>query len=393
MLGILGRKTLLFQGDVSSALNETKAKVAGASFLIIGGAGSIGQQVARQIFALGPRRLHVIDLSENNLVELVRDLRSSIGYISGDFKTLALDVGSTECEAFLREQAPYDYVLNLSAMKHVRSEKDPYSLMRMIRVNILNTESTLAYAIQAKSRKYFAVSSDKAVNPANAMGATKRVMELCLLRASRDIQVSTARFANVAFSDGSLLHGFHQRLAKRQPISAPRDVLRYFMTGQEAGHLCVLSSLLGNNRELFFPKPSKELALTDFPGIAVRFLESKGYAPHPCATEEEARGRAEELISQRKWPCYFFTSDTEGEKSAEEMFSQAEDLDMNRFLDIGVSRHQELKDSSSVEEFLKAVRRFLDAGTWDKGDLAEILLRAVPEFRHKAAGRTLDDRM
>src|SRR6185295_17141292 len=278
LLPILGRKRLLIQPDVAQAGTALADAVAAGSFLVIGGAGSIGHEVVREIFARKPRRLHVVDLSENNLVEVVRDLRSSIGYIAGDFKTLPLDCGSPEFAAFLKDQEPYDYVLNLSALKHVRSEKDPYSLMRMIRVNILNTESTVAYAARAKSRKYFAVSTDKAVNPANAMGATKRVMELCLLRASREVPVSTARFANVAFSDGSLLHGFQQRLAKRQPLAAPRDVQRYFMTSEEAGRLCLMSCLLGANRELFFPKPGKELALTGFPGIAERFLKSQGSA-------------------------------------------------------------------------------------------------------------------
>jgi FlaA1/EpsC-like NDP-sugar epimerase len=393
ILELLGRKQLLFQGDMRHAGDALSNAIANASFLVIGGAGSIGQQVTREIFARKPRRLHVVDISENNLVELVRDLRSSLGYIPGDFKTCPLDAGSPEFEAFLRSQDPYDYVLNLSALKHVRSEKDPYTLMRMIRVNILNTESTLAYAVRAKSKKYFAVSTDKAVNPANAMGATKRVMELCLFRASRHISVSTARFANVAFSDGSLLHGFRQRLAKRQPLSAPRDVLRYFMTSEEAGQLCLMSCLLGNNRELFFPKPSGELALTDFPGIAERFLKSHGFGVEPCATEEEARRRVDELLPKKKWPCYFFSSDTEGEKEAEEFFSSGEDVDLRRFEDIGVIRNPLPNEFHEVEEFLATVRKLLDAGRWDKGDLAELLLRTVPEFKHKAAGRTLDDRM
>jgi FlaA1/EpsC-like NDP-sugar epimerase len=298
-----------------------------------------------------------------------------------------------EFEAFLRDQDPYDYVLNLSALKHVRSEKDPYSLMRMIRVNILNTESTVAYAARAKCRKYFAVSTDKAVNPANAMGATKRVMELCLLRASREVPVSTARFANVAFSDGSLLHGFRQRLAKRQPISAPLDVRRYFMTAEEAAQLCLLSCLLGDNRDLFFPKPGDELRLGDFPGIAERFLASQGYEVAVCQTEAEARSRIEELLPRKKWPCYFFRSDTQGEKAAEEMFSGREDLDLARYADIGIIKNRLPPDFARVEEFLASIRRLLGLGRWDKGDLAEMLLRTVPEFQHQAAGRSLDDRM
>jgi FlaA1/EpsC-like NDP-sugar epimerase len=393
ILDIVGRKRLLLQEDLARAAGDLTAAVGGASFLVLGGAGSIGQQVVRELFARRPKRLHVVDLSENNLVELVRDLRSSLGYIPGDFRTLPLDCGSPEFAAYLRDQEPFEYVLNLSALKHVRSEKDPYTLMRMIRVNILNTEATVEVAARTKARKYFAVSTDKAVNPANAMGATKRVMELCLLRASRGVAVSTARFANVAFSDGSLLHGFRQRLQKRQPLSAPRDVLRYFMTAEEAGQLCLLSCLLGNTRELFFPKPSPELPLTAFPGIAERFLRSQGYEAEPCATEEEARRRVEELAPKKKWPCYFFSSDTPGEKEAEEFYAPGEDLDLQRFRDVGVIRNPLPGDFSRVEEFLAAIRKLLDAGRWDKGDLAELLLRTVPEFQHKAAGRSLDDRM
>jgi UDP-N-acetylglucosamine 4,6-dehydratase len=393
ILEIVGRKRLLLQGDLEKSGSALAAAVSGASFLVLGGAGSIGQEVVREIFARKPKRLHVADLSENNLVELVRDLRSSLGYIPGEFRTLPLDCGSPEFAAYLRDQEPFDYILNLSAMKHVRSEKDPYSLMRMVRVNILNTEATLEVAIRTKARKYFAVSTDKAVNPANAMGATKRVMELCLLRASRSVPVSTARFANVAFSDGSLLHGFRQRLQKRQPLSAPRDVRRYFMTAEEAGRLCLLSCLLANNRELLFPKPSPELALTAFPGIAERFLRSHGYEAEACATEDEARRRVEELAAKRKWPCYFFDSDTQGEKEAEEFYRPDEDVDLDRFQDIGVIRNPLPGDFSKVEEFLTTIRQLLDAGRWDKGDLAELLLRTVPEFQHQAAGRSLDDRM
>jgi FlaA1/EpsC-like NDP-sugar epimerase len=392
-LRILGRTKALFQSDLIQFAGEVKSAISGASFLVIGGAGSIGQQVVREIFSRNPRRLHVVDISENNLVELVRDIRSTLGYIKGDFKTLPLDCGSLEFEAFLGAQERYDYVLNLSALKHVRSEKDPYTLMRMIRTNVLNTVNTLAYASEVKCRKYFAVSTDKAVNPANAMGATKRIMELCLLKASGAVPVSTARFANVAFSDGSLLHGFQQRLLKGQPLSAPRDVRRYFMTREEAGQLCLMSCILGGNRELFFPKNGKELELTDFVGIAERFLTSQGYQAEVCASEDEARGRIQELVPRKKWPCYFFSSDTEGEKEAEEFFGPKEVVDLKRFEDVGVIENPVPSSFSTVEHFLAEIQRCLKSGSWDKGDLAGLLLQAVPEFQHKATGRSLDDRM
>lgn len=393
LLAMLGRTRPLFESDLAAAEATLTAAVADASFLVIGGAGSIGQHVVRELFMRRPRRLHVVDISENNLVELVRDLRSSLGYIPGDFRTLPLDCGSPECAAFLGDQEPYDAILNLSALKHVRSEKDPYTLMRMIRVNILNTETSLAYAAASKCGKYFAVSTDKAVNPSNAMGATKRVMELCLLRASRSVPTSTARFANVAFSDGSLLHGFVQRLSKRQPISAPRDIFRYFMTGEEAGRLCLLSAVLGANRELFFPKTGPELTLTGFPAIAELFLRAQGFEVDVCATEEEARQRIPDSVARGKWPCHFFASDTQGEKEAEEFFAAGDDVDFERFHDIGVIRTPLPGDFCGLEEFLRAVRNLSESGSWEKDALLDSLRRAVPEFRHRAAGRSLDERM
>ena len=236
-LDLIGRDEELFSNDISS-LDETLLKiVANSRFLIIGGAGSIGQAVSKEIFKRDPKVLHVIDISENNMVELVRDLRSTLGYGSGEFKTFALDCGSVEFETLVRNEGPYDYVFNLSALKHVRSEKDPYTLMRMIMTNIFNTIKTLRLASKMGARKYFCVSTDKAANPVNMMGASKRIMEMFLMRESLTQDISMARFANVAFSDGSLLHGFNQRFAKKQPFSAPNDVRRYFVTPQESGEL------------------------------------------------------------------------------------------------------------------------------------------------------------
>jgi len=317
MLSLLGREQLLFGADIDHFEPELLDAAGRGRFLIIGGAGSIGQAVVREIFKRDPRVLHVVDISENNMVELVRDLRSTLGYIEGEFRTFAIDAGSDIFDALTREYG-YDYILNLSALKHVRSEKDPYTLMRMIDVNIFNTLSSIDVARRKGMRKFFCVSTDKAANPANMMGASKRIMEMFLMRESHDLPISTARFANVAFSDGSLLHGFRQRLAKQQPFSAPRDVRRFFVTPQESGELCLMSCLLGDNRDIFFPKLSEELHLTTFSSIAEKFLAQQGYEAVPCASEEEARHRVGELIPQKKWPCYFFDSNTTGEKSFEE---------------------------------------------------------------------------
>ena len=250
-LELIGRSKNLFTKDLKKYEKELNEKVSSSKFLVIGGAGSIGQAVTKEIFNRNPRKLHVVDISENNMVELVRDIRSSEGYISGEFKTFTLDVGSYEYDAFIKADGKYDYVLNLSALKHVRSEKDPFTLMRMVEVNILNTIKTIDQARSNGTKKYFCVSTDKAANPVNMMGASKRIMELFLMRESRSIDISTARFANVAFSDGSLLHSFSQRIQKKQPIVAPNDIKRYFVTRQESGELCLMSCLLGDNRDIF----------------------------------------------------------------------------------------------------------------------------------------------
>ena len=224
ILELIGRNNELFDTDILKLDQSLNSIVNESRFLVLGGAGSIGQAVVKQIFKRNPLKLHVVDISENNLVELVRDLRSNFGYIKGDFRTFAIDCGKPEFGALMQWSGGYDYVLNLSALKHVRSEKDPFTLMRLIEVNILNTISTLALAKACGATKYFCVSTDKAANPVNMMGASKRIMEMFLMRASMEITISTARFANVAFSDGSLLHGFNQRFTKHQPIAAPNDV-------------------------------------------------------------------------------------------------------------------------------------------------------------------------
>lgn len=393
ILSLIGRSQNLFQSDILRLSEEISSIVSGSRFLVIGGGGSIGQSVTKELFKRDPRALHVVDISENNLVELVRDIRSTVGYGSGDFKTFAIDCGSIEFEALMIAEGPYDYVFNLSALKHVRSEKDPYTLMRMIMVNVCNTVKTLRIAKEAGTKKYFCVSTDKAANPVNMMGASKRIMEMFLMRESLTQEVSMARFANVAFSDGSLLHGFNQRFAKRQPFSAPNDVRRYFVTPQESGELCLLSGILGNSRDIFFPKLSEKLHLITFSEIAIRFLRARGYEPCECATEDEARDRAEDLIANKRWPCYFFESDTTGEKDFEEFFTDVEDLDMERFETVGVIRNQPDFDEDELEIFMQGVEALRTKGAWNKEDIVRLYFRLLPEFAHKETGKYLDQRM
>ena len=393
ILNLIGRITPLFQEDINLLEGHLVSAVSQGRFLVIGAAGSIGQSVTREIFKRDPKALHVVDISENNMVELVRDLRSTVGYGNGEFKTFALDCGSVEFEALMKNEGPYDYVFNLSALKHVRSESDPYTLMRMIMVNIFNTIKTLQLAKEMGAKKYFCVSTDKAANPVNMMGASKRIMEMFLMRESVTQDISMARFANVAFSDGSLLHGFNQRFTKKQPFSAPNDVRRYFVTPQESGELCLLSGLLGNNRDIFFPKLSEKLHLITFSEIAVRYLRERGYEPYECESEDEARDRAEELIANKQWPCYFFNSDTTGEKDFEEFFTDNENLDMERFETVGVIKNQPDFDENKLDDFMNGIEALREKGTWTKDDIVKLYFGLLPEFAHKETGKYLDQRM
>lgn len=393
ILKLIGRNKELFQADIAVNEDRLRSIVSSSTFLVIGGAGSIGQAVTKEIFKRNPKKLHVVDISENNMVELVRDIRSSLGYTEGEFATFALDIGSVEYDAFINSDGKYDYVLNLSALKHVRSEKDPYTLMRMIDVNVFNTEKTLKQAIKNKTKKYFCVSTDKAANPVNMMGASKRIMEMFLMRRSLEIKISTARFANVAFSDGSLLHGFNQRMQKRQPIVAPNDIKRYFVTPQESGELCLMSCIFGENRDIFFPKLDDSLHLISFADIAVKYLKNLGFEPYLCKDEDEARELCKTLPDEKKWPCLFTSSDTTGEKDFEEFFTDKETLDMNRFSSIGIIKNEADYDEEKLESFTRTIQALKDSLSWSKEDIVKEFFRMIPDFGHKETGKYLDSKM
>lgn len=393
VLSLIGRSERLFEDDIVNNNVALHSIVSKSSFLVIGGAGSIGQAVTKEIFKRNPSKLHVVDISENNLVELVRDIRSSFGYINGDFQTFALDISSIEYDAFIEDDGSYDYVLNLSALKHVRSEKDAFTLMRMIDVNIFNTEKTIQHAIVNGTKKYFCVSTDKAANPVNMMGASKKIMEMFLMKYSEDITISTARFANVAFSDGSLLHGFNQRILKKQPIVAPNDIKRYFVTPQEAGELCLMSCIFGENRDIFFPKLSESLHLITFAEIAVKYLKALDYDVDECGSEDEARQKIVDFSSQKKWPCLFTKSDTTGEKDFEEFFTNNEILDMTRFQNLGIIKNEMAFDSAKIDAFSKAISELKDKRKWEKNDLVNLFNYMIPAFNHKETGKYLDAKM
>ena len=393
ILNLIGREKELFTEDICKHENELTSIVCSSRFLVIGGAGSIGQAVTKEIFKRNPKKLHVVDISENNMVELVRDIRSSFGYISGDFQTFALDVGTIEYDAFWNADGGYDYVLNLSALKHVRSEKDPFTLMRMIEVNIFNTDKTIQQSIEKGVKKYFCVSTDKAANPANLMGASKNIMEMFLMKRSEQIDISTARFANVAFSDGSLLHGFNQRIQKHQPIVAPSDIKRYFVIPKESGELCLMSAIFGENRDIFFPKLSESLHMITFSEIAERYLNVLGYEPYLCKDENEARFLSESLPLKGKWPCLFTPSDTTGEKDFEEFFTDNEKLDLDRFKNLGIVKSELVYDKALIEYFTSSIHTMRNSGKWSKEQLVDLFFQMIPDFGYIEKGKYLDAKM
>jgi FlaA1/EpsC-like NDP-sugar epimerase len=424
---ITGRTESLFAEDVRANEDALREALGGKRIAVVGAAGSIGSAVTKTLLRFVPAALTLIDLSENNLVELVRDLRSTDGLrLPAEFATLPIGMGSVEFDRYFAETKPFDYFLNLSAIKHVRTERDVYCLARMIDTNVLFLHEFLSRN-PYRFKKVFSVSSDKATNPANLMGATKMIMEKALLARSDEQPFSTARFANVAFSDGSLPFGFLQRIAKCQPLSAPSDVRRYFISHQEAGELCVLSCGLGENRDVFFPNLARGLDEKTFADIARDLLVELGYKPVECASEEEAKARSAEREAEsaerqaerakrqvesgerqaesgerfapsasrlaQVWPCYFFKSDTTGEKEFEEFFAQGERLVLDRFKCVGVVQQEKWSDAHLLEDFLAFFRAAKGDSRVDKSQYVRAIQKLVPTLQHRETGRNLDQKM
>ncbi len=390
---ITERDESCFKNDIDVHFNDLRAAVKGSRIAVVGAAGSIGSSVVKTLLRFSPASLVVIDISENNLVELVRDLRSSQDVVMPrEFATLPIAMGSLEFARYFAENKQFDYLFNLAAIKHVRSEKDVYCLIRMLNTNVMYMHNFLINN-PYKFKKVFAVSSDKAANPANLMGATKMAMEQALMYRADEQEFSTARFANVAFSDGSLPYGFLRRIEKRQPLAAPNDIRRYFISHQEAGELCVMSAFAGENRDVFFPKFAAEKDEKTFSAIAEELLHSLGYEPYICDSEEEARKRTEELITQKKWPCYFFKTDTTGEKDFEEFYVSDELVDFDRFESIGVIKRKSDEDRNAIEKFLEFANSAADNTKLQKIDYVQALEGVVPTLKHIETGKNLDSKM
>jgi len=390
---ITKRNVSFFINDITENEQQLTANISGKSILVIGGAGTIGSSFIKAILPFKPGSLTVVDYSENGLTELTRDLRSSYNeFIPKEYITYPFDFGGPIFEKLFRS-SNYDIVACFAAHKHVRSEKDHLAIEAMIRNNVFNTEKLLSLAADNPPQHFFSVSTDKAANPVNVMGASKKLMEKILMAYTETFKVTTARFANVAFSQGSLLFGFNHRMMKKQPISAPSDVKRYFVSPLESGQLCMLACILGETKDIFFPKLHADQMLT-FSSIAENYLESLGLEPDYCSSEEEARQKAKSWNPDDKtYPVYFFKTDTSGEKSFEEFYDAADNILMDQFSALGVVRNTEIPSIDKVKTILGEFDKLFTSDSLKKADIINLLNDHLPDFSHIETGKSLDQKM
>lgn len=388
------RDASLFQQDIENNRERLTEEIEGRSILVIGGAGTIGSSYIRAVLKFKPRKLTVVDISENGLTELTRDLRSSYGtYVPDDYTTYPINYSDPVFEKMFRHAGGFDIVANFSAHKHVRSEKDEFSVQALLENNVIRARKLLELLTEFPPRKFFCVSTDKAANPVNIMGGSKKIMEDMIMAYSGRFSVTTARFANVAFSNGSLLAGFIDRLMKRQPFSAPADVRRYFVSPDESGQICMLACMLGRTGEIYFPKLQQDQMLT-FSEIATRFLHELGYQVAECDTEEEARKRAAARADgDTTYPVYYFNSDTTGEKPYEEFFTDDEEVDMNEFSSLGVVKNGSRRDVKEIDELFVDLSAAFARESTSKADIVTIMKKFLVNFDHVEKGKNLDSKM
>ncbi len=391
---ITSRPVSMFLSDIEVNKEQLRKEIEGKSLLVIGGAGSIGSSYIRSMLSFKPSKLVVVDLNENGLAELTRDLRSTYGmYVPEEYRTYTLNFSDPIFERIFRKEQGFDIVANFSAHKHVRSEKDEYSVQALIENNVIKAKKLLDLLAEYPPKHFFCVSTDKAANPVNIMGASKRIMEDMIMAYSSKFKVTTARFANVAFSNGSLLAGFIDRIMKKQPLAAPCDVKRYFVSPEESGQICMLACILGNNGEIFFPKLGEEKMIT-FSTICDRFLQTLGYEKKECATDEEARKYASEISDNSKiYPVIYFKSDTTGEKDYEEFFVPGEKLNVERFSSLGVIEEVKKRPLSELNSFFEELEILFSNPDCHKSDIVSALQRFLPNFDHEERGKNLDQKM
>ena len=391
---VTGREQSLFAADLDAHAPQLRKEIEGRKVCVIGGAGSIGSAFIKEILRFCPASLVVVDLSENGLAELTRDLRSTEGLtVPEDYRTYTLDFADPIFEAVFREEGGFDIVANFSAHKHVRSEKDRHSVQALLENNVLKARKLLELLAEIPPRHFFCVSTDKAAGPVNVMGASKRVMEDLIMAYKDRFKVTTARFANVAFSNGSLPDSWMHRLQKKQPLVAPDDVRRYFVSPEESGQICLLACILGRSGEIFFPKLGKEQMLT-FSAICDRFLEAQGLEKVALGSEEEARRYAAGMPAESpRWPVYYAPSDTTGEKAYEEFYVAGERVDTARFAGLGVIPDGPGRPVAELDAFLARLEALFADPDFTKAQVVDAIRDYLPDFRHEEKGRNLDQKM
>jgi len=406
------RQESLLANDFNKYNTELNHRINGKNVLVIGGAGTIGSSYIKAILRFHIAKLVVVDINENGLTELVRDLRSSEGYnIPEEFITYPVNFGDRVFEKLFKTHGPFEIVANFAAHKHVRSEKDIFSIEAMIENNVLRARTLLDLLLQYPPEHFFCVSTDKAANPVNIMGASKKLMEETIMAYSDRLPIKTARFANVAFSNGSLPLGFIDRLNKQQPWSCPLGIRRFFVSPQESGELCLMASIMGESGDIFFPKLDEERDMIPFDQIAIDLLHNLGMEPDICQSEEEARTKAMvlkapslrakgEATSQHTvpelvegYPIYFFGSDTSGEKTFEEFFTEKEELDNETFINLGVVKNSKKRSMHEIDEIFDRLHTLFESNEVSKAAIVEILKAYLPNFEHIETGKGLDSKM
>lgn len=391
---ITNREESFFKADLEKYHEQLTTAIHNKSILVIGGAGTIGSSYIRSVLKYKPSRLYVVDISENGLTELTRDLRSTLGgYVPDDYKTYPINFNDEVFYRMLANEGPFDIVANFSAHKHVRSEKDHYSITALLENNVIRAERFISELAKNPPEHFFCVSTDKAANPVNIMGASKKIMEEMIMAYANSFPITTARFANVAFSNGSLLDGFIQRLMKKQPFSVPTDVKRYFVSPDESGQICMMACMLGSTGEIFFPKLA-EHQLTSFYDITEAFVASLGMKVKPFISEQEAKEFAATMPADtQEWPVYYFSSDTSGEKAFEEFYTDGELLDMNTFHSLGVIKNAPRRSLDEIHSMIDKLSSTLNKSDVTKASIVEVMTEFLPTFHHIETGKNLDQKM
>jgi FlaA1/EpsC-like NDP-sugar epimerase len=392
---ITQRSNSFFEQDILKNFDTLTSEIKGKSALIIGGAGTIGSSFVKELLKFHPAKVIVVDINENALTELVRDLRSNANLtLPAEFITYPISFNEDVFYKIFNANAPFDIVANFAAHKHVRSEKDIFCIEAMINNNVVNAKKILDALITDKPKHFFCVSTDKAANPVNVMGASKKLMEDLIMNYSNELPIKTARFANVAFSNGSLLAGFIERIFKNQPLSCPADVKRFFVSPEESGQICLLACILGESGDIFFPKLTANEDLISFASIVPLFLKKFGYEVDVCATEQEAKDKAAAPNNSTAYPVYFFNSNTSGEKLFEEFYTSDETLDFDSYTSLGVIKKDVNKQNNNVATSILKIKKLFDAKEpVSKTQVVALLKEAIPSFNHLETGVNLDQKM